>query len=62
MHRAIPGVGNKTLQKKWEQENQVKNQSKLKKIKSIVDIKEPATYKITKRGSKRDQLVESTVV
>ena len=59
MYRAIPGVGNKTLQKKWTEENQIKNQTKLKKIKSRVDLKEPTTLNITKKGSKRDQLVES---
>ena len=58
MHRAIPGVGNKTLQKKWTEANQQLNQSKLKKIKSRVDLAVPTTFGITKKGSKRDQLVE----
>ena len=59
MYRAIPGVGNKNLTKKWVEVNQQINQNKLKKVKSRVDISEPMAYNMTKKGSKRDLLIES---
>lgn len=34
MHRAIPGMGNKYLQKKWEEEKQKTNKKNLKNVKS----------------------------
>lgn len=59
MYRAIPGAGNKTLQKKWESKMHELNQQKLKKVKSRIDFAEPNSYNITKKNSKRDQVLES---
>lgn len=52
-------MGNKYLQKKWEEEKRNKNHKKLKNVKSLVDLSAPSSYLISKKNSKRDQLVES---
>jgi hypothetical protein len=54
MHRAIPGMGNKFLTKKWEQEKSSKNRKKLKNVKSQIDLSAPATIDLTKKNTKRD--------
>ena len=58
MYRAIPGMGNKYLTKKWEEQKKQKNYKKLKNVKSLVDLSAPSSYTITKKNSKRDQIVE----
>ena len=52
-------MGNKYLQRKWEEEKHKLNKKKLKNVRSQVDLSQPSTYHITKKNSKRDQLVES---
>ena len=48
MHREIKGVGNKNLTKKWQEANQQINQTKLKKVRSRIDVSEPIAYNIAK--------------
>lgn len=60
MYRAIPGMGNKYLTKKWEEEKLSKSRKKLKNVKSQVDLSSPNSYYITKKNSKRDQIVEGS--
>jgi hypothetical protein len=54
MYRAIPGMGNKFLTKKWEEEKSSKNRKKLKNVKSQIDLSSPDTYDLTKKNTKRD--------
>ena len=50
MDRAIPGVGNKYLQKKWQKQKQQKEARKLKGVKSLVNIEQPTKYQHMNRG------------
>lgn len=52
-------MGNKFLQRKWEEEKHKLNQKKLKNVRSQVDLSQPSSYHITKKNSKRDMIVES---
>lgn len=54
MDRAIPGVGNKYLQSKWENEKRQKEIQKLRQVKSLVDIKNPTKFKHLSQGGKLD--------
>jgi len=50
MHRAIPGMGNKYLQRKWEEEKNQQQKKNLKNVRSCLDVAAPSTYYITKKN------------
>ena len=58
MFRAIPS-SSKILTRRWRQQEQRIHKSKLRKIKSCVDVRRPSRFQAKRSKSKREQILES---